>query len=163
MSARDEAMKVSLEEAIYREIGARDFYGKIADTIRNSEGKELFSRLSTDEEGHREKLAGWYSKLFSEDFETDEGKLRDSEIKGFEVSERTGAMEALDIAIEAESKASDFYSKRAGEATDPGLRDLFLELSEVEKGHYDLLEAERNSLSGGFYWFDMDSSSFMEE
>lgn len=163
MSANDRAMKGSLEEAIYREIGARDFYGKIAGTIKNPEGKDLFSRLSGDEEGHREKLVSWFGRLFSEEFEEEENKLRDSEIKGFTVGEMAGAMEALDIAIEAESKASDFYREKAGEASDPELRELFLELSEVEKGHYDLLEAERNSLAGGFYWFDMDSSSFMEE
>lgn len=162
MSGMNDTMKSSLEEAIYREIGARDFYGKISETITNPEGKDLFAKLSSDEDGHRETLSSWYGRLFGE-FKAEDDKLRDSEIKGFEVSERTGAMEALDIAIEAESRAADFYDKRAGEVEDVELKKLFLELSEVEKGHFNLLEAERNSLAGGFYWFDMDSSSFMEE
>jgi rubrerythrin len=40
---------------------------------------------------------------------------------------------------------------------------MFESLAEQEKGHYDLLTAEKNALTGGFYWFDMDSSAFLED
>lgn len=163
MEGKNLDMKESLEGAIYREIGARDFYAHIADKIDNEKGRKRFAQLSIDEDGHRAQLESWFSKLFGEEFVASVDRLKDSEIKGFDVSERTSAMEALDIAIEAESKASDFYSSKAGQTDDAELKKLFLELAEVEKGHYDLLNAERNQLAGGFYWFDMDSSSFMEE
>ena len=108
MGSNDIDLRASLEMAIYREIGARDFYGVIAKTITNPEGIKRFSQLSKDEEGHRTTLESWYEKLFGKLFEPEHEKLLESEIKGFKVEERTSAIEALDIAIEAESKAAEF-------------------------------------------------------
>jgi len=68
MSEKIDARTI-LTEAIYREIEARNFYRRIADTITNEEGKKKFYQLSRDEESHRDKLFQWYSKLFSEEFE----------------------------------------------------------------------------------------------
>jgi rubrerythrin len=160
--AERKEMMESLEGAIYREIGARDFYSAIAGSISNKEGSERFAQLSRDEEGHRESLEGWYLKLFETPFEASGEKLKESEITGFSVDDETGALAALDIAIEAESRASDYYKERAGEASDEELKKMFLRLAEDEEGHYNLLQAERNSLIGGFYWFDMDDTRFME-
>jgi len=155
--------KKVLAGAIYREIGARDFYRLIADAIKNAEGKERFRSLSKDEDGHRVKLEGWYRKLFRTAFVAEKKELRSSEIKGVHVGERAGAMEALDLAIGAEMKAEEFYASQAGEVENPELKELLEELSHEEHGHYELLLAERNSLTGGFYWFDMDSSQFLED
>ena len=161
MDKKRELME-SLEGAIYREIGARDFYGTIAQAISNSEGSKRFHQLSKDEDGHREKLEKWYERLFSMAFTAQEGKLKESEITGFTVDSETGAYAALDIAIEAESRAVDFYTERAGKTEDADLKKMFFKLAEDEEGHYNLLQAERNSLIGGFYWFDMDETQFME-
>jgi rubrerythrin len=152
-----------LAGAICREIGARDFYGKISNAIKNPEGKERFKRLSGDEEGHRIKLETWYKKFFNKVFVADKKELEESEIKGFQVDEKAGAMMALDIAIKAEMKAEEFYSSQAEAVEDPQFKDLLVKLAGEEHGHYELLLAERNSLTGGFYWFDMDSSSFLED
>jgi rubrerythrin len=163
MSSNEVDLRESLEMAIYREIGARDFYGFIAKTITNPEGVKRFSQLSKDEEGHRTTLESRYEKLVGHPFEPDSGKLLESEIRGFKVEERTSAIEALDIAIEAELKAAEFYGQQAGMTSHDEVKKMFLDLSEMETGHYNLLVAERNQLVGGFYWFDMDSSGFMEE
>ena len=48
-------------------------------------------------------------------------------------------------------------------AREEELINLFLSLSEEELGHYNLLQAEKNSLIDAFYWFDMDSTTFMED
>jgi len=152
-----------LAGAIYREIGARDFYGKISGAIRNPEGKEKFKRLSNDEEGHRIKLESWYGKLFDSVFVPGAKELKDAEIKGIEIDEKTGAMAALDIAIKAEMKAEEFYASQAEAVEDQRFRELLEQLAREEHGHYEMLLAERNSLTGGFYWFDMDSTSFLED
>lgn len=149
--------------AICREIGARDFYRRIAGEIRNQEGKDRFKRLSGDEEGHRKKLESWYEKLFGRRFVADPAMLAEAEIKGVKIAKQTGAMAALDLAIKAEAAAEEFYAKQAAEVSAPELRDLFTKLSGEEHGHYELLTAERNSLAGGFYWFDMDSTQFLED
>jgi rubrerythrin len=156
-------MKQAIELAIYREIGARDFYHRIADQIENKEGTERFQQLSNDEEGHRIKLESWFKKLFETDFEADPEGIKQSEIGDYPIDKQTGALEALNIAIEAEGKAQEYYSAQAERAESPELREMFQNLAEEEQGHYNLLEAERNSLIGGFYWFDMDSTSFLED
>lgn len=158
-----EDFKHVLAGAIYREIGARNFYRQISEAIKNPEGSERFSRLSADEEGHRVKLEGWYRKLFEAKFTADKKELEGAEIKGVHVDEKTGAMEAIDIAINAEMKAEEFYAREAGAVDDAGLKKLLMQLSGEEHGHYELLLAERGALAGNFYWFDMDSSQFLED
>ena len=163
MGERSNDMQQAIESAIYREIGAKNFYSRISEEIGNADGKEKFSQLSRDEDGHRIKLESWYEKLTGEEFSADEQKLEQSEIRGFAVKEQTGALEALGIAIEAEEQAREFYSGQAEAASDPELKSLFERLADEEAGHYTLLEAERNSIIGGFYWFDSDSAAFLED
>jgi rubrerythrin len=163
LKGNDTQFKLALAGAICREIGARDFYGKLSDAIKNAEGKEKFRRLSGDEENHRAKLVSWYGKLFGGSFVPDPKMLRDSELKGFAVSDRTTALEAIGIAIKAEMSAESFYAEQAQAASVPELRALFEKLAAEEHGHYVFLEAERNSITGGFYWFDIDSANFLED
>jgi len=152
-----------LAGAICREIGARNFYKTISDSIKNVEGKEKFARLSGDEEGHRVKLEGWYQKLFDAKYSPGGKELLDAEIKGVHIGEKAGALEALDLAIHAEMRAEEFYSNQAETVERPELKKLLEQLAAEEHGHYELLLAERGSLTGGFYWFDIDSSQFLED
>jgi rubrerythrin len=156
-------LKDAISRAIYAEIGAMNFYSRMADSIENKEGSSRFEQLSGDERGHRDTLKEWYTRLFETEFVEDEQAIKDSEISGLEIRKEAGAIEALDIAIEAESKANDFYLAEAEKAEDPELKKMFESLAQQEKGHYDLLTAEKNALTGGFYWFDMDQSGFLED
>jgi rubrerythrin len=156
-------MRQALELAIYREIGASGLYKSIAETISNPDGKKRFERLSEDEEGHRVKLEKWFEKLFEEPFTASSEGIKQSEITGIALDSQSGAIEVLDIAIKAEEQANSFYRMQAENADHPDLKALFLALAEEEHGHHELLEAERNALIGGFYWFDMDSTSFLED
>ncbi|MFO7914306.1 MAG: ferritin family protein [Candidatus Krumholzibacteriales bacterium] len=153
----------ALEEAIYREIGAFRFYTTVAEEITNPGGKKKFEEIAGDEKMHREKLVSWYNKLSPERFEMSDEKIEKSEINGIRLNQRAGAEEALDIAIEAELRANEFYSEQAEKVDDEDLRELYLTLAEDEDGHYNLLVAEKNAMAGGFYWFDMDSTAFMED
>ena len=73
--------------------------------------------------GHRVKLEGWYEKLFEAKFVADQKELEGAEIKGVHVDEKTGAMEALDIAIKAEMKAEEFYAHQAETVDDAGAQE----------------------------------------
>ena len=152
-----------LEDAIYKEIGARNFYKRIAGAIKNHEGKKRFETLSNDEDGHRVKLIRWYKEFAGSDFIEDPKAVEKAEVRDIDVSERTSAVKALDIAVEAEAEAETYYRGQAEKATRDDFKELLLQLADEESGHRALLEAERNSLVGGFYWFDMDSTSFLED
>ena len=163
MEGKNLELKQALEGAIYREIGASKFYGTIAKRIENPEGSAKFRQLSKDEVGHRIKLESLFKDMFDEAFSPTSEGIEESEIEEWDLSDRTGALEALDIAIEAEASAEEFYTGQAESTDDERLKKLFTDLAEEEKGHHSLLEAEKNSIIGGFYWFDMDSTSFMED
>ena len=163
MSGHDAELRESIEVAICREIGARNFYRRISEQIKNSEGAQKFAQLSEDEEGHRVKLESWFERLVGEKFSAREERVEQSEIRGIRLGEQAGALEALNLAIDAEAKAREFYADRAEKTDIPELRELFTNLSEEEAGHFNLLEAERNAIIGGFYWFDLDSTSFLED
>jgi rubrerythrin len=158
-----DTLKEAISRAIYAEIGAMNFYSRLAGKIENEEGSGRFEQLSVDERGHRDTLKGWFSRLFGAGFVEDEKVIKSSEIADIDIGGKVGAIEALDIAIEAESKANDFYLAEAAKAEDPELKKMFESLAQQEKGHYDLLTAEKNALTGGFYWFDMDQSGFLED
>ena len=159
----DKQTRSALKEAICREIGAFRFYSSMADNITNPGGKRKFEEIAEDEQRHREKLESWYNKLFRETFEVTDDKIEKSEINDIQLNEMTGAEKALDIAIESELKANEFYSDQAVKVESAGLKELYLKLADEEEGHYNLLVAEKNAILGGLYWFDMDSTAFMED
>ncbi|MBN2185372.1 MAG: ferritin family protein [Candidatus Krumholzibacteriota bacterium] len=163
MSDENKDLKSALAGAIYREIGASGFYRFLGESITNPEGSKIFLKLAEDESSHRMKLEAWYKKTFGEEFVPSQEKIRESEGTRIEVSEVAGALKALDIAIEAESRARDFYENEAGKASEEELKTLFLTLAEEERGHYNLLQGEKSALIDAFYWFDMDSTKFMED
>lgn len=153
----------ALRRAIYAEIGAGNFYERMASRISNPEGSRRFEELAADERGHRDTLEGWYRRIAGEDFTVDDETAKASEIGDIEIGMQAGALEALDVAIEAEARARDFYAEQSRKAEDAELRTMFERLAEQEQGHYNLLGAERNAVVGGFYWFDMDSAGFLED
>ncbi len=163
MSGTSEDLREAMETAIIAEIKAMNFYSEIAGRIENPEGKKRFLQLSLDEKGHRDSLGRWYEKLFGTVPAPGVENESFAEIQGLSIREETGAMQALDIAIEAELKAHEFYKKQAGATVSAELKKFFLELAQIEMGHYNLLTAEKNSLAGGLYWFDFDSTSFLED
>ena len=64
----------------------------------------------------------------------------------------------IDFAIEQEHEAYAFYKAAAEKVTNPGVKQLFLELAEDENGHSDLLERykENKALSALFKTQNID-------
>ncbi|MGB2770022.1 MAG: ferritin family protein [Candidatus Zixiibacteriota bacterium] len=150
----------ALATAIYNEQSAFDFYTGLSEIIKNQSGKEKFKFLAADEKRHRELLEAHYKKLTSgKEFPFDPTKLKAFQV---EVRDNTTAAEALDIGIKAEKEAYEFYSKAAEEIEEPDAKKMFLMLAEQEDGHYNLLTAEKQALTGQFYWFDSDTPGMME-
>ena len=150
----------ALSVAIYNEQSAFDFYTKLSDTIKNKSGKEKFKFLASDEKRHRELLEGYYKKITGgKEFSFNPSKVKTIHV---DVRDNTTASEALDIGIKAEKEAYEFYSKSAKETKDPDAKKMFLMLAEQEDRHYNILTAEKQALTGQFYWFDQDTPGMME-
>jgi rubrerythrin len=150
----------ALATAIYNEQSAFDFYTGLSEIIKNQSGKEKFKFLAADEKRHRELLEAHYKKVTGgKEFSFDPAKLKTIKV---EVRDNTTASEALDIGIKAEKEAYEFYRKSAGETRDPDAKKMFLMLAEQEDRHYNLLTAEKQALTGQFYWFDIGTPGMME-
>jgi len=56
--------------------------------------------------------------------------------------------------MELEEKAIRHFQKSAEEMDDPQAREIFLNICEEEKFHYDLLQSQRDSLTHSGFWLD---------
>ena len=56
--------------------------------------------------------------------------------------------------MELEENAIRFFQKAAEEVGDPVAKEIFLSISEEEKFHYDLLQAQHDSLTNSGFWLD---------
>ena len=151
---------VALATAIYNEQSAFDFYSRLAEIIKNESGKEKFEFLAADERRHRRLLEAYYKETAGgNEFPFEPAKVKTIKV---EVRDNTTAAEALDIGIKAEKEAYEFYSKNAEDTEDPDAKKMFLMLAEQEDRHYNLLTAEKQALTGQFYWFDAGTPGMME-
>lgn len=151
----------ALEIAIYNEQSAYDFYRNLSESIENPSGQERFRFLSLDEKRHREILEQRYLKESKgRSFDFDAGKVKKIELN---ISDQASAKEALDIALEAEREAYNSYMRAAAQAKDQEGKKMFESLAAEEDKHYQILMSERQMIEGGFYWFSLDTSGFMED
>ena len=154
MADTTKALEV-LAKGLRLEEDGRKFYLHAAEGTTNSRGKELFSNLADDELKHWEMIkrqhdalsqgGDWVDVPEARDvepidlgkplFPQDEGSLK--EIVPPEASE----IDALFIALKAESDSYNLYRQAARDASDPAGRSMYVFLSRAEQGHFDRLMA----------------------
>lgn len=153
----------AVKEAIKMEINGRDFYDHAAEVTHNELGKKMFQKLAQEEIKHIET----FSRLISSILKGENWKryIQDGELKGksplveelasrIKHAEGKSEIEALSIAMGFEEKGIEFYKKSAVEVDDPQAREIFKKMCEEEKFHYDLLQAQYDSLTNSGFWFD---------
>lgn len=156
-------VKEFIREAIKLEIRGREFFNQAADLTGNSLGKKMFRRLAEEEVKH----LSAFGKLFSTVIPSDEWKKYiDAEnvagksaviedlVARMKRAEDKSEVEALRIGMELELKAIDFFKRCAEQGDDPTARDIFVGISDEERFHYDLLQAQYDSVTGTGFWLD---------
>lgn len=159
-----------IREAITLEINGRKFFNHAAEITHHPRGKKMFLHLAEEEVKHLETFgklfsqilggADWRKEIKPEDVSGEAPlveRLKESVKKG----ERKGEIEALRIGMELEQTAIEFFTKASKETEDPVAKKMFIEISEEEKFHYDLLQAQYDSVTGSGFWlgsaeFQMD-------
>ena len=68
--------------------------------------------------------------------------------------EGKGDTEALSIGMQLERDAIEFFQQAAAESDDPVARKIFNDIVEEEKFHYDLLQAQHDSVTNSGFWLD---------
>jgi len=149
-----------LSYAIHKEESAHRFYRSLAETIQNPEAAHVFADLAVDEANHRRQLEKLWNSISPKPFKIEEKKI---DVRHPVIHKQAGAVQALDLALDAETAAAKFYELTSQSSQDPALRRLSVELAKQEWGHYETLSAEKNAIIESFYWFDMEYSAYVED
>lgn len=163
MARLSKPVKELIKEAIKLEINGKAFFNRAAELTENELGKKMFHSLAQEEVKHLEA----FGKLFSSIVKTDDWKkeLEQEELKGtsevieelssrMEKAEGKSEIEALTIGMELEQKAIDFFGRCCEGTDDPLSREIFQKTADEERFHYDLLQAQYDSVTGSGFWLD---------
>ena len=129
--------KQVLKDAISDEIGAKEFYEKIAEKIKDNNLKELFGDLAKEEARHEKILNGILNKEkmdtsffnFTKDYKVAET------IEMPEVNENMNLKDAIGIAMKNEELAMKQYMYLAENCDDDQLKKVFEDLAAMERDH----------------------------
>ena len=145
------SLRDTLDLAIYVEEEAKDRYEDFAQQMEahhTPEVAEFFRFMAANETKHAEKLSKQRESLFGDEARTaDTSKLFDIEAPEFDAARAFMSIRtALDVALESEVKAYDFYNDALPEISNPEVKELFVNLREEEARHQELIKETRAKL-----------------
>ncbi len=158
-----------LELAMRREKEGHEFYLRAASGTSNAKGKHMFEWLAQEETKHYQKLESELQALSrtgqwrppgarSTDKASEPIKRTEfprlAEVAG-DIQPNAGELDALHTGIAAEKQAVELYRHAAENASDAGVKDMFLKLVQEEQGHLDLLESEHEWLAQSGTYFTL--------
>ena len=151
-------VKEILTAAIEFERFGEQYYRKFHELVGDEKAKPLMKGLAEDEKEHARileeelrKLGGvpkapspeaiekGLSEIFPEKVEKDAIVTKD-------------AISAIKLGIRTEQRSIDYYSKNA-DSSGPALKDIFIKLEKMERGHLELLEENLRYLEDDGTWY----------
>jgi len=163
-------LRQSLLKAVQSERYGFSFYMMAARSTGDARGREVFETLAAEELDHMNFLRGQYEAIMSTGKINAALKLGDkldlsgsspifSDSLKSRIRDAHYEMSALAIGIQLELDSMNFYKSQAEENSDSEAGKFFTELSEWEKGHYNALLRQQESLQGD-YWSAAGFSPF---
>jgi rubrerythrin len=160
----DERAAQAMKTAIEMEKSGHRFFADAARQVKHEVGRKLFSRLASEELIHLQVFEKIFSALASgTDWKKAVAEVEpakrmtyfDDARKEFKADDLSVELDFLRKALDLERKAIGFFEKAAREAETTEARDVFTQILDQEQGHYDLIQAEIDSINGSGYWFDV--------
>jgi rubrerythrin len=155
-----------LATAIEKEEKGRDFYKDAADRCANDLGKQMFRTLMAEEGVHIKRLKQIHEQIYqrkawSENWKScrveneDLNKLVRERIAklGSEVKAESGDLEAVEIGIQMEQGAINFYEEQLGKSSEPLEQDFVKHMITEERRHFVALEDVKLYLTNPESWF----------
>ncbi len=136
-----------LDMAIAIEDEAQIYYEQLADWVRegtNGEASDFFNRMATREERHRQQITAQRERLYGDAPASNAAKVSwaveapDYDALPNDISLR----QAFDVAMDAETRAEEFYAGALEFAIDDKEAELFEGLRQAEAEHRRLLSDE---------------------
>lgn len=151
----------AIKDSIKLEINGRKFFDHAADITDNEKGKKMFRFLAAEELKHMEVFGELFSKILGgSDWRqyvpsaqlSGESPLVEKLKERISKKERPSEVEALSIGMELETNAIRHFEVASRETDDPVAKKIFREIAEEEKFHYDLLQAQYDSVMHTGNW-----------
>ncbi|NOY77171.1 MAG: ferritin family protein [Calditrichaeota bacterium] len=152
-----------LKNAIQLEKNGLETYLRYARQTQDLAGKNMFIVLANDEFDHMNLLEGILQKIEKDEslqdvkvdhsvIETVIPKLRDKDVqtKGTEGQDQ---LSALRVAVDLERDSIKLYEAIRDKTDDPEVKRIAQRLVEMEDSHYQLIQAEIDSIMGMGMWF----------
>lgn len=158
--------KKLLLQAIRSEIDGHKFYTYLAEKATNDDAKRKLTNLAKDEIRHEDALRKIYKKVYKgeEPAVPKEGiGVLSKFFKNTKGRESLTEMQYIDMAIEAELAATNYYKEGAKIAPSDEIKKIYEGMSAEEFNHYELLQAEKSALGDNYYWFGFGENSPMED
>ena len=139
------SLRDTLDLAISIEEEAKERYDNFAeqmDAHRTPDTANFFRFMADNEIKHAEKLAAKRKDLFGDEpSSADTSILYDIEAPEFDAARAFMSMRAaLDVAMESEVKAYEFYHEALAKISDSEVKELFVELRDEQALHQDLIK-----------------------
>ncbi len=123
-----------VETAMTEELKASDFYKKVSTQLEDKAARLKFDVMSDTEQRHYELLKKWYE----DNFVRSPGSVKIKTGKAVKVKkpEKKATYEdVINIIINAEQKAYEFYEEAAKKTKDKEAKKLFDTLANMERAH----------------------------
>jgi rubrerythrin len=138
-------LRDALDLAILIEEEAMERYEEFTRTVGGrykGDALEIFRRMVFNERKHRDQLAQLRYSLFQDQPVRVTRDQIDNVEAPMKVKARytMSAREALDVALDSEVKAHEYFTRAARESTDPKVTKLFSDLREEEAEHKAMIE-----------------------
>jgi rubrerythrin len=123
-----------VETAMAEELKASDFYKKVSTQLEDKAAKLKFDVMADTEQKHYELLKKWYENNYGQSPKTK--KIKVPKIVKVKTPEKRATYEdIINIIINVEQKAYEFYEDAARKTKDKDAKKLFETLSKMERAH----------------------------
>jgi len=160
-------LEPALLTAIDYETRVCHVYDEAIAAVDDPHGKEIFTRLLREEQGHlrylEARLAEWRrdGRVRLEVLATALPNRVSIEASGDRLKRRfagrsvTTAVEHLRRALAVETETGAYYRGLLSQLA-PEHRSLFAPFATIEEGHYDYVQMQLDALSGSAFWYGYD-------
>ena len=174
MTSKTQDRIKALEVALNNESRERDFYLKHADRTSNSFGKLMFQSIAKDEDEHYKKILDLHGKLKEEGKwpETIPLKVKGTDMKSIlkkvvesvdtSTEADTDDMEAVQIAIDFETRGEKFYSDLRDSVENPVEKEFYDVLATMEREHRLSLEDTLDYFKDPEGWYRMKEKRHLD-
>jgi rubrerythrin len=147
--------------ALALEIEKRElkFYLRLARKAKDERARKMFLFLGKEEAEHWDEFERLFLERVAEECKLPAVSEELLEKLIVKEPETLSEVDAVKIGMEQEKLTWEFYEKAAKEAEHESVRRLFEELAKVEKGHYQLLSAQYDSIMKTGIWMDYQDFS----